>query len=581
MRAPLRTTLVSLGIVVAVAAVYARVLDFDFVNYDDPGYVTENRMVQRGLTPEGLVWAFTTDAMVGWQPLTWLSHMLDRELYGPDPAGHHATSVLLHALNALLVFLVLRSLTGAVWRSAIVAALFALHPLRVESVAWVAERKDVLSVFFALLALAAYGSYARRGGAGRMALVALLLLMGLMAKPILVTFPAVLLLLDYWPLRRARSLAALPGLLREKLPLIAVAFAFSVVTLVVQQPAMGVGVEPIPLHLRGANALSAYVSYLELTLWPSGLSVLYPHPYQATAGGAPLGAVRVAMAAAVLATLSLLCVWRVRRGYAAVGWLWFLGTLVPVIGIIQVGQQAFADRYTYLPHLGLLIAIVWGGAELVTPLWRRSALARALVGAGVVALLSVQAGVTWRQAGHWRDSVSLFERGLVNAPRNSTVHVNLGRALRDAGRTEDALLFLRRAVELGPGNPSAYNNLVFTLLGASRLEEAFAVYGEWEAAMPRSGLDPRIVKITRPAFHALGAALQAKGRHPEAATIYARSIELGVPSANAENLLGTALEAHGKRAEAMAHYERALALRPGHRAAFLNLERLLQAERDQ
>ena len=251
-----------------------------------------------------------------------------------------------------------------------------------------------------MLTMLAYLAYIREQGSGsrralRYVFVLILLAFGLMAKPMLVTLPVLLLVLDYWPLQRARGLAALSGLVREKLPLFAVALAFAVVTFLLQRSAMGVGVDPIPLHLRSANAISAYVSYLQLSIWPSGLSVLYPHPYSAVAGGSPLGAVRIVLAAGLLAALSLLLVWWVRRGYAAVGWLWFIGTLVPVIGIVQVGQQAFADRYTYLPQIGLLIAIVWGGAELVMPLWRRSALARAGIGASVVALCALQAGVTW------------------------------------------------------------------------------------------------------------------------------------------------------------------------------------------
>lgn len=344
-------------------AVYAQVHDFEFVNVDDPIYVTDNPQVQAPLSATGVAWAFTNAHSGNWQPLTWLSHMLDYQVFGLRAGGHHLVNVLFHVLNALLLFEVLRRMTrddassDGLWRSAAVAALFALHPLHVESVAWVAERKDVLSTLFWLLTMAAYLGYVRRPSYGRYAWVLAAFALGLMAKSMLVTLPCALLLLDYWPLRRARRASRLVA---EKAPLFALSAAFSAVAVMAQHRGESLmSLEAYPLRWRAANAVVTYVHYLRETVWPTGLAAYYPHPKSAL----PLW--HVAAAGVAILALTVLAVhWRKRRPYLLVGWLWYVGTLVPVIGLVQIGTQGMADRYTYVPSIGVFIALVWGLAEL-------------------------------------------------------------------------------------------------------------------------------------------------------------------------------------------------------------------------
>ncbi|MGH9361727.1 MAG: tetratricopeptide repeat protein, partial [Thermoanaerobaculia bacterium] len=362
--ARLRSLSPPLGLALLTVLVFAPVVRHDFVSLDDPAYVTGNAQVRRGLTAEGFRWAWGNEVAGNWHPLTMLSHMLDAELHGLDPGGHHLTSLLLHAANAVLLFVLLRRLTGAAGRSAAVAALFAVHPLHVESVAWIAERKDVLSAFFFFLALLAWSGYARRPSSWRYLLALLAFALGLLAKPMVVTLPLVLLLLDVWPLGRlplaaaAERRRALGPLLREKLPFVLLALGAAAVALVTQREAMS-PLAALSLGRRIANALLAYAAYLSDTVWPRGLAVFYPLP-----GALP--AWRVALAAVLLAALTALALARLHRSpWLAVGWLWFVGMLLPVIGLLQVGSQARADRYTYLPSIGLFVALVWEVAARV------------------------------------------------------------------------------------------------------------------------------------------------------------------------------------------------------------------------
>jgi tetratricopeptide (TPR) repeat protein len=416
-------------------AAYLPTLHNGFVNLDDGLYVTGNPHVQQGITGAGVAWALTANVANNWHPLTLLSHLLDCQLFGLDAAGHHATSLLLHLANVVLLFAVLRRLTGAVWRSAAVAALFAVHPAHVESVAWVAERKDVLSALFWLLAMAAYGRYARRPSVGRYLPVALAMALGLAAKPMVVTLPFALLLLDIWPLERLglgwKRLAV------EKLPLLALSAASSLVTLHYQRTSLApLGLDPWSLRL--ANAAVSYTAYLGKLLLPSNLAVFYPIPLA-------IPAWKVAGAVALLAILTALAVRTARKApWLLVGWLWFLGTLVPVIGLVQVGRQAMADRYTYIPSIGLFVAIVWGIAGLVGE--RRAVLATAA--AVVIALLV--AG-TWMQAGTWRDSVTLYRHALAVTPDNYLAHLGLAKALVAKGDGAGAAEQYRAALALRPG----------------------------------------------------------------------------------------------------------------------------------
>ena len=440
-----RTGLAALALAALVWAAFGGAVRNGFVRFDDHGYVYENSMVVQGLTADGVRWAFTTGHMFNWHPLTWLSHMADVELYGLDPAGHHATSLLLHAANAILLFLVLRRMTGRFWPAFAAAALWAVHPLRVESVAWVAERKDVLSAFFALGALHFY----RR----RMAWTALAFALSLLAKPSWVTLPFLLLLLDVWPLRRwpGESPAAL---VREKVPLFLLAALSCVATFVAQH--VGGAVQSFadyPFGVRLANAAVACAQYVLALAWPFGLSVFYPHP------GAALPAAASGAAAAGLALVSFLALRAFRRRpWWTVGWLWFLGSLVPMIGLVQVGWQARADRYTYLPHVGLIVALVWTAAEAAHGVGRRRILA---VVSGLLAVALVL--LARRQTAVWRDSETLFRHAIELRADNALAQYNLGTLQAQQGRFAEALPRLRLALRAYPERADVLNNLAWLL----------------------------------------------------------------------------------------------------------------------
>ncbi len=457
-------------------AALAPALACDFVNFDDFTYVIRNAQVKDGLSAAGVRWAFTTSRAANWHPLAWLSLQLDATLFGPGPLGFHLTNVLLHAANAALLFLALRALTGAFWRSAAVALLFAVHPLRVESVAWVSERKDVLSAAFGLLALAAYAGYARAPSLRRYLAVVAALLLSLLAKPMLVTLPCLLLVLDWWPLRRAREPRDWGRLAAEKLPLFALAAASSAVTVRAQAAEGAVmALEKLPLDARVGNAAVSYAVYLGKTVWPVNLAVLYPHP-----GGLP--AWQVAAAALLLAALTAGAVALRRRApYLLAGWLWYLGTLVPVIGLVQVGVQAYADRYTYFPQVGLLLAACWGAADLA------GARARAaLVTAGVVAW--ILAGLTWGQLGAWRDSLTLWRHAVRVAGESATGLSNLGETLEELKSFKEAEAYYRGAVRLDPESVQAYINLGNNLLKQDppRYDDAARVFEELCRVKPDS-----------------------------------------------------------------------------------------------
>jgi hypothetical protein len=415
-----------------------------FVNLDDALYVTNNRVVKLGLTWEGLAWVRTANVANNWHPLTMLSHMLDCEIFGVKAAGHHGTSLLLHLANVLLLFEVLRRMTGAPWRSAAAAGLFGLHPLRVESVAWVAERKDVLSAFFWILAMGAYGRYVREPSPKRYLLVVLAMALGLLSKPMVVTLPFALLLLDVWPLGRLRLDEAgwvrrLGRLTVEKIPLFALSAVASLVTIRYQTTSL-VSLELMPWSLRLANAAVSYAAYLGKTVLPRNLAVFYPIPAAIPAG-------QVLGAAALILVLTALAMWKARKApWFLVGWLWFLGTLVPVIGIVQVGRQAMADRYTYIPSIGLSLAICWGVPAIsASRRWRP-----ALAGATVFALLTLTA-LTWIQVRYWSNSFTLFRHALAVTQGNYVAHVALAKSLAGQGDWAGAADEFRNALALRPG----------------------------------------------------------------------------------------------------------------------------------
>jgi len=541
-----------------VLLLYGQVIGHGFVSYDDDRYVTDNSWVQGGLGLDGVTWAFTATHASNWHPLTWLSHMLDVELFGLDAAGHHATSVVLHATNALLLLLFLYGATGAFRRSLLVAALFAIHPLRVESVAWVAERKDVLAGTFWMLTLLAYTRYARRPGTGRYLVVAACLAVGLLAKPMLVTLPLVLLLIDVWPLSRLRSVG-LRRLLLEKLPLLAIAGASSAVTFLVQQSGGAMQrSETWAIGQRVANALVSYVLYLWKTIWPSGLACFYPHP--ASLGAMP--PLRVVVAASLLIILTGIAVRAFgRRPYVTVGWLWYLGALVPVIGIVQVGSQALADRYSYLPSIGLYLVLVWGVAEIAAV---RPALQR-LVALATAAVLVALTAVTWLQLSHWKDSRALFEHALRVTHGNYVAHNNLGGVLESDGELGRAATEFRAAIAIRADFAPPHNNLGLML---ARQGDPTASVAHFEQAIR---LDPGYAD----AYNNLGTVLQRQGNLRAALERFRRAIELDPGHAGAHNNLGVVLEAAGDLAGAEEHYETTLRLSPGFAEAHSNLGNVL------
>ena len=606
---------------VLTALLFARACGNGFVNYDDPDYVTANPHVQAGLGTAGARWAFTAETASNWHPLTWLSHMLDVSLFGRNAGGHHATSVLLHALSAALAFAALRRLTGALWTSALAAALFAWHPLRVESVAWVAERKDVLSGVFFFACLWAYAAYAERRRAAQPCAapyVSLLVgfALGLMAKPMLVTLPCVLLLLDFWPLRRfggalspvatanpAADLVARPEpfsfLVLEKLPLFALAAASCFVTYHAQS-AGGAVTAALSFDARVANAVVSVGRYLGLFLWPSNLAVLYPHP-----GHWPAG--RIAVGIGIIVAFSWLS-WRQRqhRPWILIGWLWFLGMLVPVIGLVQVGLQSIADRYTYLPGIGLELAVLWTAREF----FRRdparslgtSQRATSLAGIGVLGGFAL---LTFAQLGVWKDSLTLFthtiavagegnylaydnrgiawgdrgevdkavadyEHALAIRPDYPNANNNLGRVLAERGQLDAAIAHYRTALARAPAMLEVHNNLANALSDAGRLDEAIEHY---QFVLQRN---PNHVN----ALNGYGVALASKGQLAEAEREFRHVLEIEPDNTSAISNLGNVYAISGRRAEAEKLFERSLTLHPDAPRTLYNLGNVLSAKGD-
>jgi tetratricopeptide (TPR) repeat protein len=589
--------LIYLAMLLATFAVYAQVRHFDFVNYDDPDYTTGNLHVRQGLTAQGLEWALTSRDAANWFPVTWVSHMLDCQFFDSESGWHHLHNVLLHALAAILLCIFLKRATGARWRSALVAFLFVLHPLHVESVAWVAERKDVLSACFWFLTLWAYVWYAERPGWGRYLAVAGGLCLGLMAKPMVVTLPCVLLLLDYWPLARLRQLWR--KAIWEKLPLLGLSGAAAAVTYMVQEHAGAV--KALPLETRLANATLSYTLYILKTFWPSRLAVFYPYPR--SFAFLPLLAAGFLLAVVTTGVIVL----RQRSPYLVTGWGWFVVTLVPVIGLVQVGGQARADRYMYIPMVGLLIMLVWGAAEILERC-RAKVLAVPLAAAACIAC----AALTGVQAGYWRNSETLFRHALEVTDDNSVANHNLGSYLMASpGRLSEAISYLETAVRIDPDSAPAHTDLGSALAKAGRLPEAIAQFQAAirlapDAAIPHNNLGSALTEADRlpeaiaefqtalrldPAYdearrnlaaaqaggsaetHASrGIALLKAGDSSGAIAELESAVRIDPNDADAQNNLGVALSSFPERQrESLAHFEAAVRLRPDFADAQYNL----------
>jgi tetratricopeptide (TPR) repeat protein len=559
-----RSRLLNFGIaailIAAVVAIYAQSLHFGAVRFDDSVYIAGSSHLQNGLSVDGLKWAFSSYFGSNYFPLTLSSHMLDRSLFGDHLGGHHLTSVALHAFNSLLLFAALFSMTRARGPSAIVAMLFAVHPLNVESVAWIAERKNVLSTTFWILSMWAYVGYTRRTSFELYLCSALALALGLLAKPMLVTLPLTFLLLDYWPLDRIRmgnskevgNASPVPQrtvgfLIAEKLPLLAICVASSVATMHAQSRGI-LSTETLPLLHRLSNAVVAYVRYLGKVAWPTDLTMHYPHPYMPAMGGQPFEAWQIAAALTLLVVVSILAVLAQRRRYLLVGWFWFLGTLVPTIGLVQVGNQALADRYTYVPAIGLFLAASWAGSEWIAHLRvSRPASSRAFlaaVGAAIVAL----ALASWHQVAYWRDSVSLFEHTLAVIPKNPKIRYNLANEYRARGDMDAAIRNYRTALETDPESVATHINLGNALRSKGDLDAAIEAY---QSALER---EPRNAN----AHNSLGTVLRARSDVDEAILRYRYAITLDPDFYLAHYNLANALQSKGQFEEAVAHYFEAL-----------------------
>jgi len=516
---------ICLSLAVLTWVVFSQTLWHDFINYDDPRYVYENAKITGGLSISGISWAFTHIHSLNWHPLTSISHMLDCQLYGLKAGWHHFTNVLLHTLAAMLLFLALQQMTGAVWRSAFVAAVFAIHPLRVESVAWIAERKDVLSGIFFMLTLLAYVNYVRVPRVRRYLVVVFLFACGLMSKPMLVTLPFVLLLLDYWPLNRIKG--QLWKRVGEKIPLIVLSAVSSVITFLVQKGAVG-QTEELPIFERINNAVVSYVLYIWQMLWPVNLAVFYPHPENRL----PLWEIACCLLVLMCITVAAIAL-RTRRPYLLTGWLWYLGMLVPVIGLVQVGWQGRADRYTYLPQIGLYIAATWAVVDL-TVLYRYR---RATLSTAAILVIGALTLCAWVQTSYWRDSETLFRHALAVTVNNDVAENNLGIVFLRQGKVDEAISLLQAAVDLRPDNSPAHENLAKALL--------------------------------------------QKGQVADALIHYRKLLQLQPDNIEVHNIVGTVLTQQDRVAEGVEEWEKVLAIQPDNGNAMSNLAWVFATSPDQ
>lgn len=601
--------LISVVLILLPLLVYWQVQSFEFINLDDPLYITENPVVRAGLSKQGLVWAFSFNDVSYWHPFTWLAHMLDCQLYGLHPKGHHLNNILLHIASTILLFLSLKSMTGQTWKSAAVAAAFSLHPLNVESVAWVANRKGLLSTFFWMLAIWSYARYAKSPRLGTYVMVIIAFALGLLSKPVVITLPFALLLLDYWPLARLRigkpstfneipifsditpKRASILHLVAEKIPL----FALSAATVYITyhsslQKGIIIARENLPLSLRIENAVVSYAKYLIKMVWPADLAVFYPFPQEF-----PLW--QFAGAALLLIGITCFVFWNRRRApYLVLGWFWYLGTLVPVIGLVQQGLwPAFADRFAYIPLIGLFISAVWGVSDLVG----RNRLSQTLgFAAGSLAVLVMGIGA-WIQTDYWKNSITLFEHALAVTKDNHLAHYALGQTLQKSGDLDGALFHFSKALQIMPENAQFHDALGAVLLEQGKPKEAVAHLSKAVELVPdyavahlhlgnalsAMGLDydaivhyleAARIKPFPEAHHNLGLTLAGQGKLDEAVYQYQQALSLKPDDAQVHNDLGVALFYQGKTKEAVFHFKEALRIKPDYENPRRNLDLILK-----
>lgn len=583
-----RTKIIALLLILATVAVYGQAVTFGFVDYDDPIYVLDSDEIHRGLTKENIKWALLYSHSANWHPVTTISHILDWQIFGSSSGGHHAINVLLHTLSVVLLFVLMKYMTGRIWPSAFVAAVFALHPLHVESVAWISERKDVLSAFFAFSTLYAYATYARHPSIAKYIITLALFVIGLMCKPMLVTLPFVFLLFDYWPLQRVElghyskadeSAVACPHrsamiLLVEKIPFFVLVLFSCVITFQMQKHGDAIrSGDLIPVAARLANSLVAYVQYISMAIWPAGLAVLYPHPDQI--GGTPLTSWKILGAGLFLVGVTAWAISSIRRRYATVGWLLYLGMLVPVIGIIQVGVQAYADRYMYLPIIGLSIVVAWGVPDAINRLRNHQEQLRTsvIVIAGIVVIAM---GITaFRQARLWRDSIPLFTHTLEVTSANPVMHATLGSAyVREHGQYSEALYHYRKALAIQPHYERAQKNLASTLFLAKQYPEAIEQFEVFFA------MDPIDAEAR---FH-YATALTEQNQLEQAIGQYDLVLRLNpennpkVSKHQVYNRLAWALDKSGRPDEAISYLHRAVTEDPAYADGWVNLGNMLSRQ---
>ncbi len=575
-KSPVTDLLVCLGLVAATWAVFGQTLAHDFVNFDDHVYVYDNPLVIRGLSTEGIIGAFTHTHARNWHPLTTVSHMLDCQLFGLNPGGHHLTNVILHTISVLLLFLVLKQMTGAVWQSAFVAVLFAIHPLHVESVAWIAERKDVLSAMFFMLTLATYARYVRAPSVPHYLLVTLFFAFGLMSKPMLVTLPFVLLLLDYWPLgriggRKSEVGSRLRRLITEKIPLFALSALSCIATLLTQRQGPN-AIDQLPFLWRLNNTFVSYVTYIWQMLWPTRLTVFYPHPNDR------LPLLEVTAAIAFLGGISLLVIYlRRTTPYLVAGWFWYLGMLVPVIGLVQVGEQAHADRYTYLPQIGLYIMIAWSVGD---PLLKSTPrVRRALVGV-VAALAIVSLGVrAFGQVSYWKNSETLWNHTLTVTGENDVAHNNLGFLFLRRGELDKAISEFEAALNIRSRNTATHYSLGAALI-QNNLGNALARKHLWDEAIDHLQEAVRLRPDYADAYFNLGSVLFQQGRIDQAIAQWQKALAIRPTDAEAHRSVASALRKQGNVKEAISEYEQALNVVPEDSVALNNLAWILATSSD-
>ncbi len=556
-------------LILSVLATYHQVSQFDFVNFDDDDYVIDNPHIRHGFTWKSVGWALTATYARNWHPVTWLSHILDIRLYGVNPGKHHLTSLMFHVANSVLLFLVLQMMSGNLWPSGLVAALFALHPCHVESVAWVAERKDVLCAFFWMLTLASYARYTAKQQIDAYLPVFLFCMLALMAKPMAVTLPFVLLLMDYWPLNRIRFKASAEcvsvrrnrslQLLWEKTPLFVLTAVSVMATYLIQRQGGAVAsLEIYPVSIRIGNALLSYLYYIGKMIWPTRLAVYYPYPDT-------LCGWQIAVAGFSIAGITLFAIRFIKRfPWFAVGWFWYLGTMVPVIGLVQVGSQSMADRYTYIPSIGLFIIFAWTVSEITRN--RRILQIGFSIFIGCMLLTLMRA--TWIQAGYWQDSSTLFRRALQVTENNFLAHHNLGVALSHQGKNAEAVQHYKRAIQLSPNYTRAHYNLGLILYEQGKTMEAIRQF------LRVIRLDSRYPDV----YLGLGNAMAATGKLNEAIRYYSMEMRLNSGQAEAHNNLGVILYRMGKLDRAIPQFKIALWLNPEYNDARNNLAQILRTD---